>query len=207
MNQKSSLREVPQLVSWVLTGNNRLRSSMVELGLEGDFDEMRSRAEARFPASDPKEERPAEDRYIAMDWLGMKGVVARSALWAEVAGVGSARLDQFATAVGTKNDIPAREMIEKIALRYVRARKIGLFEFRNWAIFAVCNLFDDEQFEQLVGVADDMGLMSASELVTALNDEPLGARMKRRAESGGAPSVTYQFIPRRRAQGENDGEP
>ena len=56
-------------------------------------------------------------------------------------------------------------------------------------MFAVLNLFDDEQFEQFVSVADDMGAMVARDLVTALHAEPLGARMKRKAESGGAPSV------------------
>ena len=174
---------------------DRLRSSMVRLGLEDDFDEMRSRAEAKFPPSDPKDEKSVEDRYQAMDWLSMKGVIARSALWAEVADLGPARLDQFATAVGIANDIPAREMIEKIALRYVRAKKIGLFEFRYWAIFAVFNLLDDEQFAQFVGVADDMGLMFASELVTVLHDEPLGALMKSRADSGGGPVVGYIATP------------
>jgi hypothetical protein len=174
---------------------DRLRSSMVKLGLEDDFDEMRSRAEARFPPSDPKEEVTAEDRYIEMNSLGMKGVIARSALWAEVADLGPARLDQFATAVGIANDIPGREMIEKIALRYARAKQIGLFEFRYWAMFAVFTLLDDGQFEQLVGVADDMGLMFASELVTALHDEPLGALMKSRAESGGVPVVGYIATP------------
>lgn len=57
---------------------DRLRSSMVRHGLEDDFDEMRSRAEAKFPPSDPNEEKSAEDRYKAMDWLSMKGVIARS---------------------------------------------------------------------------------------------------------------------------------
>ena len=172
-----------------------LQSSMAELGLEDDFDEMFSRAATRFPPSDPKEEVPAEDRYKAMNWLGMRGVIARSALWAEVADLGPARLDQFATAVGISNNIPAREMIEKIARRYVRAKKIGLFEFRYWAEFAVFTLLDDEQFEQFVSVANDMGFMLARELVTALQDEPLGARMKRKAESGGAPSVYYIAKP------------
>ena len=115
-------------------------------------------------------------------------------------------------------------MIEKIALRYVRAKKIGLFEFRYWAMFAVFNLLDDEQFEQFVGVADDMGLMFASELVTALHDEPLGALMKRRAESGGAPvsvlhshtaawkykasrSSVIQLASYAKRSTKNDGEP
>jgi hypothetical protein len=86
-------------------------------------------------------------------------------------------------------------VIEKIALRYVRARKIGRFEFKYWAEFAVFHVFDDEQFEQFVGVADDMGLMFASELVTVLHDEPLGALMKSRADSGGQPVVGYIFTP------------
>ena len=160
---------------------------MADLGLEDDFDEMLSRAETKFPPSDPKEEKSVEDRYKEMDWLGMKGVIARSALWAEVADLGPGRLDQFATAVGIANDIPAREIIEKIALRYARAKKIGLFEFRYWAMFAVFTLLDDEQFEQFVSVADDMGVMFARDLVTVLHNEPLGALMKSKAESGGAP--------------------
>jgi hypothetical protein len=148
-----------------------------------------------FRQATRRKEVPAEDRYKAMDSLGMKGVIARSALWAEVADLGPARLDQFATAVGVSNDNPARKMIQKIALRYVRAKKSGLFESKYWAMFAVFDLLDDEQFEQLFGVADDMGLMFASELVTALHSEPLGARMKRKAESGGAPSVFYIARP------------
>ena len=91
----------------------------------------------------------------------MKGVIARSALWAEVAALGPARLDQFATAVGLSTDIPAREMIEKFALRYERAKKIGQFEFRYWVIFAAFSLPDDEQYEQFVSVANDMGFMLA----------------------------------------------
>ena len=187
-----------------------LQSSMAELGLEDDFDEMLSRAETNFPPSDPREEVTAEDRYKAMNSLGMKGVIARSALWAEVADVGPARLDQFATAVGISNDIPAREMIEKIALRYVRAKQIGLFEFRYWAMFAVFDLLDDEQFEQFVSVANDMGFMLARGLA-----EPLSARMKRKTESGGAPSVFYIAKPlygmrvsrSAKRSTKNDGEP
>jgi hypothetical protein len=34
MNQKSSLREVPQFVSWVLTGNNRGTIERQEIGCE-----------------------------------------------------------------------------------------------------------------------------------------------------------------------------
>ena len=169
-----------------------LQSSMADLGLEDEFDEMFSRAETNFPPSDPREEVTAEDRYIEMNSLGMKGVIARSALWAEVADLGPARLDQFATGVGIAHDIPARETIEKISRRYERAKKIGLHEFRYWAMFAVFNLFDDEQFEQFVSVADDM---VARDLVTALQAEPLGARMKRKAKSGGAPSVYYDPLP------------
>ena len=56
-------------------------------------------------------------------------------------------------------------MIAKIARRYVRAKKIGLFEFRYWSKFAVFDLLDDEQFEQFVTVANDMGFLLASELV------------------------------------------
>jgi hypothetical protein len=32
MNQKSSLREVPQFVSWVLTGNKSISSRMTDSG-------------------------------------------------------------------------------------------------------------------------------------------------------------------------------
>ena len=99
-----------------------LQSSMADLGLEDDFNEMFSRAETTFPPSDPREEVTAEDRYIEMNSLGMKGVIARSALWAEVADLGPARLDQFATAVGIAHDIPAREMIERL---------VGVMQGRN----------------------------------------------------------------------------
>ena len=49
-------------------------------------------------------------------------------------------------------------------------------------MFAVFTLLDDEQFELLVSVAEDMGLMSASELAEALYAEPLAAGMDRKAQ-------------------------
>ena len=53
MNQKSSLREVPQLVSWVLTGNSALNSDLSILYTSGsDWIDRLRRLAARAPGLD-----------------------------------------------------------------------------------------------------------------------------------------------------------
>src|SRR3954453_4796528 len=52
-----------------------------------NFDEMRSRAEARFPLRHPR----SAERGRLMDWWGMKGLIGWSALWAEEGDLGSER--------------------------------------------------------------------------------------------------------------------
>jgi hypothetical protein len=87
-------------------------------------------------------------------------------------------------------------MYEKLAQRLrLGVEKLGFSDFRYWAMFAVCTSMDEEQFDRFIDVASDMGLMFAKELADALHAEPLEARMKRKAESGGAPSVVYQAVP------------
>ena len=176
----------------------KLEGAMLDLNLAHEFSAMVEQAAARFPMDDEKAPlvRQLVDHYGSVDWLSMRGLMCRSFLWNEAQTGGDTSIQQFAEAVGLPENSPARHTIEKLAERSSRVREgMGMYEFPYWAMFAVFTLLNDQQFEQLVSVADDMGLMFAGELADALYAEPLDARMERKARTGGEPSVTYEFVP------------
>jgi hypothetical protein len=173
-----------------------LEGKMSELNLANEFGQLREAAAGRFPLGESDEYVPAEDRFERVDWHGIKGLFVHSTLWSECAMVSETELQRFSAAVGISQDLRALETYEKLAqrLRLVEAT-LGFSDFRYWAMFAVCESMDNEQFDHFINVASDMGLMFAKELARHLHAEPLEARIKRKAESGGAPSVVYQAIP------------
>lgn len=176
---------------------DELEDEMQRLGLADQFLEMRERAQARFP----EVEIPAGtrvqwfvDRYRSQNWLGIRGLLAHAATWLDAQQLEPAEFEQFAAAVNLPNGSSARAMIEELARGFAKARKMGLSSHSCWSRFAVATLLNEEQFELLTAVADDMGLMFADELLEALHAESLAERMARRLESGGAPSVFYRAI-------------
>jgi hypothetical protein len=174
-----------------------LRDDMCSLGLADEFDEIRKRAEARFPQvedTEAWEAQPFVAQYKARNWSGMKGVFAHASLWLKAEKKLSATVfEQFAAASDLPAGCPSRAEIQRIAQRYARVQSFGLSEFSYWALFAVISLLDADQFDQLVSLAGDMGPLFANELVEFLEKEPLDARMKRKAVSGGHPSVAYEI--------------
>jgi hypothetical protein len=179
----------------LMIDDERLEDEMSQLGLLDQFHEMRKRAQERFPQPKVQEGTGAQwfaDRYRSQNWLGMKGVLAHAATWLDAQQLDETEFDEFAAAVDLPKGSAARAMIDVLAQRHSKARSMGLSSYSYWSQFAVAMLFSEERFELMVSVADDMSLMFADELVEALHAEPLDARMNRKAESGGAPSVFYQ---------------
>lgn len=173
-----------------------LERIMSELNLTNEFEQMRKAAAIRFPLSESDEYVPAENRFWRVDWHGIKGLFVHAALWSESGMISETELERFSEAVGISQNLPAREMYEKLAHRLRLVVEMpGLSDFRYWAMFAVFTSMDEKQFDHFINVAGDMGLMFAQELASALHAEPLDARIKRKAESGGAPSVVYRAIP------------
>lgn len=177
---------------------DNLEGEMSKLGLADQFHEMRMRAQIRFPKEGAPEGARVQwfvDRYKSQNWLGIKGVYANAATFLDAQQLGEAEFEQFATAVNLTQGSEARAMMDTIARRFAKARSAGVCEYRYWAEHAVASLLDEEQFELMVDVASDMGGMFADELVAALHAEPLDARMNRKRQSGGAPSVFYRAVP------------
>jgi hypothetical protein len=169
----------------------QLETSMQDLNLAEEFESMRRQAAARFPQQEVKD--PLQ-LYNSVDWHSMKGIFCRATQWNKER-AGPSGIDQFAEAVNLPESSPARQLIEKVADRLRLRKTIGVSEFSYWAMFAVFTLLDDHQFELFLGVASDMSLMFAGELAHALSVEPLRDRMKRKAMTGGAPSVMYEALP------------
>jgi len=153
-----------------------LEFHMDRIGLRNEFARMRARAEARFPM--------VQHGVPSLEHLGMKGVIARAALWAEAAD--PAQIDVL--------DENARKLMDRLCRRYRTAKSGGFSEFIPWAVFFTFTQLDDTKFDQLVKVSDDMSLMMAGDLIRAFSVKSLDAFMDRRAESG-APVVMYQALP------------
>jgi hypothetical protein len=104
--------------------------------------------------------------------------------------------ERYADAVNLPKNSAARELMQKIAQRYIRLKQEGS-ETPYWAELAIISLLDDEGFERFLRVTSGTGGLFADELVTALQNESLEARMRRKAERGLAdPSVVYKAVPR-----------
>jgi hypothetical protein len=153
-----------------------LEFHMDRIGLRNEFARMRARAEARFPM--------VQHNEPSLDHLGMKGVIARAALWAEAAD--PAQLDVL--------DENARKLMDRLARRYLSAKSVGFSEFIPWAIYFAFTQLDDTRFDLLAAVSSDMGGMMAGQLIRAFSVKSLDAFMDWRAESG-TPVVMYRARP------------
>jgi hypothetical protein len=150
-----------------------LEFHMDRIGLRNEFARMRARAEARFPM--------VERSAPSLEHLGMKGVIARAALWAEAADPAELNAN-------------VRKLMDTLARRYLSAKSGGFSEFIPWAVFFAFTQLDDTRFDLLVAVSDDMSGMMAGELIAKFSVESLDALMDWRAGSG-APVVLYQALP------------
>jgi hypothetical protein len=179
-------------------GEDELQAEMSSLGRVNDFDEMRARAENRFPLEQEREDEKVQRlvaQHKAYNWLGMKGVIAFAALWLEAERkLNCTQLEEYANAVGLPANSSARTMIQVLAERYALLESRGLSDSHYWCLFAVISLMDKERFEQLISVSVDMGAMFADDLVKFFHEGPLDARMERKAERGlDDPTVVYRF--------------
>jgi hypothetical protein len=173
-----------------------LQYEMRSLGL--DFEELKKRAEARFPraAEIEGDVQRAVTLNEKINPVGMKGLLQRLPLWLDAKRKFSCSdFEHYADAVGMPANSPARVLIEAIAPRYAMLRYV-VPTFPYWAQFAVMTLFDEEKFAQFIGVAFDMSGVSTYDLVHLLCDESLDARIKRKAARGlDDPSVVFVKRP------------